>query len=104
MALPQAVVPVHPASPWRPGVVEVHAAEPVQAHKAVKRFKGLDAALFTLEVIACCKGMAGIQAETCPGGLGYPVEDGGQMLEAVSDAAPLPCGVFQNQPNPLCLF
>lgn len=78
------------------GIVEVHAAQPLEADDAVEFSKDSFGAGSGAQVVSAGKGVTGVDADTDAGLVLYFVDDGGKVFEAETQIGALAGGVFDN--------
>jgi len=76
-------------------VVEVQAAQGREADPLLDLRQHLLVALRLVEGVAGGEGVAGVETDPHPPGLGHPVADGRQVLQPVAQAGPLARRVLQ---------
>jgi hypothetical protein len=100
IAFTQAVVTVNAAAKGAFRVVQVHTAQVLEPNDALKFGKGFFGRFGGAQIVACGKGVTGIDADTYAGFILDARNDLGQMFEFKSEVAALTGGVFDDSGHP----
>jgi hypothetical protein len=86
---------VEPASQRRPGVVQMKGPDAIQADPPLQLLQGVLVSFGAHEVVAGGQQMAGVEADSEPLRAPHPIQDPGQVLEAVAERGALARGDLQ---------
>ncbi len=95
----QSGVPVDAAAPFAGAIVQMPDADPAQPDRPVQGFESCIVLPLPGQGIARREEMARVHAHSQPLRVADALEDGGQVLEAMSQAGPLAGGRFEIDPD-----